>query len=304
LIVEEISVILVHDSFGGAMREVTTAVIGGTGLYQMEGLDPLDRIDITTPFGNPSDSITVLSFNGKDVAFLPRHGSGHRYLPTEIPVKANIWALKKLGIQRIISFSAVGSLKEEIRPRDIVVPDQIIDRTRSRENSFFGEGIVGHVSFADPFCPELRTALCNAVGSLAHPSHSGGTYVCMEGPLFSTRAESNLYKSWGGSVIGMTAIPEAKLAREAEICYALVALTTDYDCWKEGEEDVTIDIVVENMRATTKAAQDIIKAAVGLIPQCRTCGCQEAARYAIVTERERIPSTAKEKLDIFYGKYF
>ena len=286
------------------MREVKTAVIGGTGLYRMDGAQLLEKIDIDTPFGNPSDSISVCSLDGREVAFLPRHGVGHRYLPTEIPVKANIWALKKLGVRQIISFSAVGSLREEIHPRDIVIPEQIIDRTRSRENSFFGEGIVGHVSFADPFCPELRAVLCEAVSSLSHPSHIGGTYVCMEGPLFSTRAESNLYRSWGGWVIGMTAIPEAKLAREAELCYGLVALTTDYDCWKEGEDDVTLDIIVDNIKATTKAAQDIIKKIVSTIAEERTCGCGEAARYAIVTDSERIPEPVKKRLDIFYGKYF
>lgn len=286
------------------MREVKIAVIGGTGLYQMDGVEAVEQITVKTPFGSPSDAVTVLRFEGKEVAFLPRHGTDHRYLPTEIPVKANIWALKKLGVQRIISISAVGSLREEIHPRDIVVPDQVIDRTRSRENSFFGEGIVGHVSFADPFCFELRKLLCDTVGSLTYPSHTEGTYVCMEGPLFSTRAESNLYRTWGGSVIGMTAIPEAKLAREAEICYGLVALTTDYDCWKDGEEDVTIDIVVENIRATTRAAQDIIKAAVSRMPEDRTCGCNEAARYAIVTDKAGIPASVKKKLDILYGKYF
>ncbi|HUT65999.1 MAG TPA: S-methyl-5'-thioadenosine phosphorylase [Spirochaetota bacterium] len=286
------------------MREVKIAVIGGTGLYKMEGVGPVERIDIDTPFGSPSDSISVCSLDGRDVAFLPRHGVGHRYLPTEIPVKANIWALKRLGVRHIISISAVGSLKEEIHPRDIVIPDQIIDRTRDRDGTFFGDGIVGHVSFADPFCPELRTLLGDALSSLEHPYHKGGTYVCMEGPLFSTRAESNLYRSWGGSVIGMTAIPEAKLAREAEICFGLVALTTDYDCWNEGEDDVTIDIIVDNIMATTAAAQDIIKKAVSMIPEKRTCGCGEAARYAIVTDREKIPPAVKKKLDIFYGKYF
>ena len=286
------------------MTETKIAVIGGTGLYEMEGVTPVDTFDIDTPFGTPSDSITVVDLDGKNVAFLPRHGRGHRYLPTEIPVKANIWALKKLGVERIVAFSAVGSLRDQIRPRDIVVPDQIIDRTRSRENSFFGEGIAGHVPFADPFCPALRRVVAEIVASLPYPSHDEGTYVCMEGPLFSTRAESNLYRSWGGSIIGMTAIPEAKLAREAEICYSLITLVTDYDCWKQEEEDVTLDMVIENMRANTEAAKSILRKIVKRLPEDRTCGCAEAARYAIMTDRKLIPNPVKDKLDLFYGKYF
>ncbi len=286
------------------MREAKIAVIGGSGLYGMEGVTPVDTVDIDTPFGSPSDSITVIDFDGKGVAFLPRHGRGHRYLPTEIPVKANIWALKKLGVERIVAFSAVGSLKEKIHPRDIVIPDQIIDRTRSRDNSFFGDGIVGHVSFADPFCPDLRRIVQEIVASLSYPFHDNGTYVCMEGPLFSTRAESNLYRSWGGSVIGMTAIPEAKLAREAEICYSLITLVTDYDCWKQEEEDVTIDMVIENMRVNTEAARNVLRKIVDRLPDERTCGCSEAARYAIMTDKKLIPDSVKRKLDLFYGKYF
>ncbi|MBN2325453.1 MAG: S-methyl-5'-thioadenosine phosphorylase [Spirochaetes bacterium] len=286
------------------MRKVNIAVIGGTGLYGMDDSTTVGTFDIDTPFGNPSDSITVVDFDGKEVAFLPRHGRGHRYLPTEIPVKANIYALKKLGVERIVAFSAVGSLKEKIRPREVVVPDQLIDRTRSRDNSFFGDGIVGHVSFADPFCPDLGRTVREIVASLPYPSHDGGTYVCMEGPLFSTRAESNLYRSWGGSVIGMTAIPEAKLAREAEICYSLITLVTDYDCWKLEEEAVTIDMVIENMRANTEAARAILKEIVARLSDDRTCGCAEAARYAIMTDKKLIPGSVKRKLDLFYGKYF
>jgi 5'-methylthioadenosine phosphorylase len=286
------------------MREVKIAVIGGTGLYGMEGSTPVGTFDIDTPFGRPSDSITVIDFDGKNVAFLPRHGRGHRFLPTEVPVKANIWALKKLGVERIVAFSAVGSLKEEIHPRDIVVPDQIIDRTRSRDNSFFGDGIVGHVSFADPFCPDLGRIVREIVASISFPFHDKGTYICMEGPLFSTRAESNLYRSWGGAVIGMTAIPEAKLAREAEICYSLITLVTDYDCWKQEGEDVTIDMVIENMRANTEAARNILKEIVARLPGDRTCACAEAARYAIMTDKKLIPGSVKHKLELFYGKYF
>ncbi|MCD6396690.1 MAG: S-methyl-5'-thioadenosine phosphorylase [Spirochaetaceae bacterium] len=286
------------------MDSVRIAVIGGTGLYKIEGIKIKDEIDIETPFGKPSDKITVASFDGANVAFLPRHGVGHRFLPTEIPVKANIWALKKIGVERIIAVSAVGSLKEEISPRDIVIPDQIIDRTKSRDNSFFGDGIVGHVAFADPYCNDLRAILLNTVRELGYKVHFGGTYICMEGPLFSTRAESNLYRSWGGSVIGMTALPEAKLAREAEICYGMLAFPTDYDCWKEDEEDVTIEMVVENLKANTSAAQEIIKKVIKSIPEKRTCICKDAAKYAIITDPAAIPKETKNKLDLFYGKYW
>ena len=288
------------------MDNVKIAVIGGTGLYKIEGIgiEIKEEIDINTPFGKPSDKITIANIDGINVAFLPRHGVGHRFLPTEIPVRANIWALKKLGVERIIAVSAVGSLKEEIKPRDIVIPDQIIDRTKSRTNSFFGNGIVGHVSFADPFCNDLRKILLDTVNDLGYNVHYGGTYICMEGPLFSTRAESNLYRSWGGSVIGMTAIPEAKLAREAEICYGMLAFSTDYDCWKEDEEDVSIEMVVENLRANTNAAQDIIKKVIKSVPETRTCLCKEAAKYAIITEPKFIPSDIKQKLELFYGKYW
>ncbi|UCB45983.1 MAG: S-methyl-5'-thioadenosine phosphorylase [Spirochaetota bacterium] len=286
------------------MRQVRIAVIGGTGLYQMDEKSIIDTVDIDTPFGKPSDSIKVIRYNDREVAFLPRHGTGHHFLPTEIPVKANIWALKKLGVERIIAVSAVGSLKEKIKPRDIVIPDQIIDRTRSRDNSFFGNGIVGHVSFADPVCSHLKTILHDTAMSISKKVHNNETYVCMEGPLFSTRAESNLYQSWGGGIIGMTAIPEAKLAREAEICYALMALTTDYDCWKEDEDDVTIDIVVGNLKASTKTAHAIIKKAVEKIPEERKCQCSDAAQYAIITAKHMIPASIKKKLDILYGKYW
>jgi 5'-methylthioadenosine phosphorylase len=286
------------------MESVKLAFIGGTGLYRIEGMEIIDSVDIDTPFGKPSDSIVISSFKGKRAAFLPRHGVGHRFLPSEIPVKANIWALKKLGVQKVIAISAVGSLREEIRPRDLVVPDQLIDRTRLRSSSFFGKGIVGHVSFADPFCKELSEALFEAAKSSGYSVHKGGTYVCMEGPAFSTRAESRLYCSWGGSIIGMTAIPEAKLAREAELCYAILALCTDYDCWKEDEADVTIEMVMENLRANTEAAQVIIKRLIETINQDIPCSCQEAAKYAIITAKEYIPEDVRKPLELFYGKYW
>ncbi len=286
------------------MEKVKLAFIGGTGLYQMEGMETVENIDIDTPFGKPSDRILIVRFKGKKIAFLPRHGVGHRFLPSEIPVKANIWALKKLGVQKVVAISAVGSLKEEIRPRDMVIPDQLIDRTRSRPSTFFGNGIVGHVSFADPFCAELSGILYEAARSSGYRVHRGETYVCMEGPLFSTRAESRLYRSWGGGIIGMTALPEAKLAREAELCYAILALCTDYDCWKGTEEDVTIEMVVENLRANTKAAQVVIKRLIESVYDDEPCRCQEAAKYAIITGKDHIPEEVRKSLELFYGKYW
>lgn len=286
------------------MEKAGLAIIGGTGHYQMEDFKILDNIDMNTPFGKPSDVITLALYRDKVIAFLPRHGAGHRLLPSEIPVKANIWALKKIGVERIIAVSAVGSLKEKIKPRDTVIPNQIIDRTKVRANSYFGNGIVGHLSFADPFCIELSNILYKTAKSLEYKVHRDETYVCMEGPLFSTRAESNLYRSWGGGIIGMTILPEAKLAREAEICYAIIAMSTDYDCWKEGEEDVTIEIVIENLKATTDAAKNIIKKALDEIPEKRECPCKDAARYAIITDKKLIPPSIKESLGLFYGKYW
>ena len=286
------------------MAEAKIAIIGGTGLYSIEGAKVVDSVDIDTPFGKTSDCITLAKIGDSTVAFLPRHGVGHRHLPSEIPVKANIWALKYLGVERIISVSAVGSLKEEIRPRDVVIPGQIIDRTKVRPNSFFGNGVVGHVSFADPFCPVMSGLLYETGIQLGHAAHRNETYVCMEGPLFSTRAESRLYRSWGGGVIGMTAVPEAKLAREAEICYAMIALSTDYDCWKEGEEDVTIEMVFDNLKKAQGAAKEMIRAAIGRVPAERSCACGSAARFAIATDKNLIPGQAKKELELFYGKYW
>ena len=286
------------------VKEVKLAFIGGTGLYQIDGLEIVDSVDIDTPFGNPSDSIKIARFGDRKAAFLPRHGVGHRYLPTEIPVKANIWALKKIGIEKIIAVSAVGSLKEEIRPRDIVIPNQIIDRTKQRPSTFFGDGLVAHLSFADPFCSDLSDLLYTTVKDLGYPVHRDETYVCMEGPIFSTRAESNMYRSWGGGVIGMTAIPESKLAREAELCYALIAMSTDYDCWKEDEEDVTIEMIVQNLQANTAAAQSVIKKLMETVQDDVTCACQEAAQFAILTDPKLIPEDVKNKLALFYEKYW
>ncbi len=286
------------------MENVRIGVIGGSGIYEIENLEIIDEIVVATPFGLPSEKITIGKFSDSElIAFLPRHGKGHRYLPTEVNSKANIWALKSIGVERIISISAVGSLKEEIHPGDIVIPDQIIDRTKSRPNSYFGDGIVGHVPFAEPFCPIMREVLIETVKELGFKYHDKGTYVCMEGPLFSTKAESFLYKSWGASLIGMTALPEAKLAREAEICYATIALPTDYDCWRESEESVTVEMVVKQMMENVKKAKEIIKKVVNKIPVERNCFCKDAAANAIMTSPEYIPFETYKKLELFYGKY-
>jgi len=287
-----------------AMKEVKLAFIGGTGLYQIDGLEIVDSVDIDTPFGKPSDNIIIAQLGNRKAAFLPRHGVGHRFLPSEIPVKANIWALKKIGVEKIVAVSAVGSLKEEIQPRDLVIPNQIIDRTRQRQNTFFGDGLVAHLGFADPFCKDLSELLYTTVKDLGYRVHHKETYVCMEGPIFSTRAESNMYRSWGGGVIGMTAIPESKLAREAEMCYALIALSTDYDCWKEDEEDVTIEMIIENLKANANAAQSVIKKLMETVSDEGTCACQEAAQFAILTDKNLIPEDVKKKLALFYEKYW
>ncbi|MDY6916760.1 MAG: S-methyl-5'-thioadenosine phosphorylase [Chloroflexota bacterium] len=285
------------------MTEARIGVIGGSGLYEMEGLANVEEVKPKTPFGEPSDTIVVGELEGSSVAFLPRHGRGHFILPTEVPSQANIYALKSLGVEWIISISAVGSLKEEIHPLDLVIPDQLIDRTRSRVNTFFGGGLVAHVGFADPFCPVLGDILYRAAVETGATVHKGGTYVVMEGPLFSTRAESYLYRSWGASVIGMTALPEAKLAREAEICYATVACATDYDCWHEAEESVTIEMVVARLQQNVSRAKQIVRTAVSRIPQERGCGCPEALKNAIITNPDKIPEERKKELALLLGKY-
>jgi 5'-methylthioadenosine phosphorylase len=289
------------------MAEAKLGVIGGSGLYEVEGLSDVKEIRVKTPFGDPSDSIMLGTLGKTRVAFLPRHGRGHRILPSELPARANIWALKSLGVEWIISVCAVGSLREDIQPLDIVIPDQVIDRTKSRPNTFFGEGIVVHCTFADPFCPVLSRLLYQAAYDKAGASvprvHPNGTYLAMEGPFFSTKAESNLYRSWGASIIGMTAIPEAKLAREAEICYATIACVTDYDCWHEIHESVTIDMVISNLKRTLEAAKEIIRKASARLPRRRECGCAVALKDAIITSRELIPPEKKEELALLIGKY-
>ncbi len=285
------------------MGEQVLGIIGGSGLYNIEGIKDVKAVSIDTPFGKPSDSFMVGTLEGRKVVFLPRHGRGHTILPSELNFRANIYGMKKLGVEHIIAVSAVGSMKEEIKPLDIVIPDQFFDRTRGRISTFFGEGIVGHVSFADPICGVLADTLFNTTKSLGVRVHKGGTYLCMEGPLFSTRAESNVYRQWGVSVIGMTNLQEAKLAREAEICYSTLAMATDYDCWHVSEEAVTLEMIISNLNKNAETAKRILKAAIPKIEQKRTCACVTAAQNAIVTQKDLIPENTKKKLDVIFGKY-
>jgi len=285
------------------MPQAKVGVIGGTGLYDIAGLTDIEEVDINTPFGKPSDAIIIGKLEGVGVAFLPRHGRGHHLSPTEVPSRANIYALKSLGVEHIIAINSAGSFKSEIKPGDLVIPDQLIDRTRSRVSSFFGGGIVAHIPFAEPFCPALSQILYQAAGEVGASVHQGGTYVVMEGPAFSTRAESRLYRSWGADIIGMTALPEAKLAREAEICFAIIGCVTDYDSWHERHEPVTIDVVLNTQRQNVDTAKKIIKLAVSRIPQKRHCECATALKTAIVTASEAIPAEQKKKLRLLIGKY-
>jgi 5'-methylthioadenosine phosphorylase len=277
------------------------AVIGGSGVYDVSMLDNVKEVEINTPFGKPSDAITLGSFGDINVAFLPRHGKGHRISPSKLNSRANIIALKKLGVKRIISASAVGSLKLELKPLDIVIPDQIFDRTRIRDSTFFEDGIVVHIGFADPFCPEMNSILADITGGLGYSVHRKGTYVCMEGPQFSTRAESKVYQKLGFDIIGMTALPEAKLAREAEMCYSIIATVTDYDVWHE--EDVTIETVIENAMKNEEAVRNVIKEAITKIPLERNCVCANALSGAILTAPDKIPVETKKKLGDLIGKY-
>ena len=286
----------------------TIGVIGGSGLYEIEGLTTVEEVRVDTPFGAPSDAYITGQLGDVKMVFLPRHGRGHRFTPSEINYRANIHGMKQLGVEWILSVSAVGSMREEIRPGDIVVVDQFIDRTKNREATFFGEGVVGHVGFGDPVCHALHEVLwgvasveCEKAGSRAH---KGGTYVVMEGPAFSTRAESRLYRSWGVDVIGMTNLPEAKLAREAEICYASIALSTDYDCWHETEEDVSVAAVMEVVKKNVALARAIVKNAALRIGATRSCACTHAAAHAVMTAPEAIPDAARARLDLIIGKYF
>ena len=283
---------------GGSAK---VGVIGGSGFYEL--LSDARELAIETPFGAPSDSFFVGQISGVDVAFLPRHGRGHRILPGEINYRANIWGMKALGVQYLLSASAVGSLREELAPLDIVVPDQLFDRTRDRPSTFFGDGVVVHVGFADPFCATLSQAILAAGHAVDATMHSGGTYVCMEGPQFSTRAESRAYRQLGFDIIGMTNLQEAKLAREAELCYATMALVTDYDCWFEGEEDVTLEQVLSNVKRNVETAQAIVRKIVPALDLECDCGCRHAVEFAINTPADLIPEATRQKLDLLIGKY-
>ena len=285
------------------MQQAEIGIIGGSGLYSMPGLTKIHEERVSTPFGDPSDAFVLGELEGRKVAFLARHGRGHRLLPTELPFRANIYAMKKLGVDRILSMSAVGSLKEEHAPGHFVIPDQFIDRTFARIATFFGDGIVGHVTFGDPVCGTVARVITDACTSEGVTAKPKGTYVCMEGPQFSTRAESNLYRSWGADVIGMTNLQEAKLAREAEICYATAAMVTDYDCWREGHDDVTVEQIVAVLNQNAANACRVIKAAVAAMPRERSCACKSALQYAVLTSREAIPAATREKLDLLLGKY-
>jgi 5'-methylthioadenosine phosphorylase len=285
------------------MANPIIGVIGGSGLYQMAGLQRVREVAVKTPFGKPSDRLVRGQLGKAELIFLPRHGKGHRWLPSEINFRANIFALKKLGVERIISVSAVGSLRENIAPGDVLVPDQFIDRTTQRPSTFFGKGLVAHVSLADPFCPWLSTLLVQAAQAENATVHRGGTYLCMEGPQFSTRAESQLYRSWKAHIIGMTNLQEAKLAREAEICFGTLALATDYDCWNENAGDVAIEHVLAVLQKNVDLAQRTIRRAVGELTAARDCGCASALKNAIITDRSRIPKKLKTALRPIIGKY-
>uniref|UniRef100_Q01QU9 S-methyl-5'-thioadenosine phosphorylase n=1 Tax=Solibacter usitatus (strain Ellin6076) TaxID=234267 RepID=Q01QU9_SOLUE len=279
-------------------------IIGGSGLYHMPGFEAQEEANITTPFGSPSDNYVLGTLGGRHVAFLARHGRGHRISPSELNFRANIYGMKSLGVERIISLSAVGSLKEEHRPQDFVIPDQFFDRTRGRISTFFGEGLVAHISFADPVCPEMSDVVEAACARAGVNAKRGGTYLCMEGPAFSTKAESNVYRSWGMDVIGMTNLQEAKLAREAEICYVSVAMVTDYDCWHPEHDAVTVNDIIANLVKNAENACRVVAEAVAAAPHARSCKCGSALAHAILTDRGAVPEATKQKLGILIAKYF
>jgi len=285
------------------LAQAEIGIIGGSGLYNMPGLTDIHEVPQDTPFGAPSDPYVLGTLERKKVAFLARHGRGHRLMPSELNFRANIYAFKQLGVERILSVSAVGSLKEEHKPLEFVIPDQFVDRTRHRVDTFFGNGVVAHVSFADPVCPQLSetvTAACKKAGVVGK---RGGTYICMEGPQFSTKAESNLYRSWGMDVIGMTNLQEAKLAREAEICYVTIAMVTDYDCWHPHHDSVTVDQIVAVLNINAEHACSVVREAVAAMPKDRACKCGSALAHAIITDRTKIPQAAKDRLKLILGKY-
>lgn len=281
----------------------TIGIIGGSGLYHMPGFEAEREHEIDTPFGSPSDAYIVGKLAGKEVAFLARHGRGHRLSPSELNFRANIWGMKSLGVERIIALSAVGSLKEEHKPLDFVLPDQFVDRTRGRISTFFGEGMVAHVSFAHPICPQLAQVAHQAAQSVGVNAKLGGTYLCMEGPAFSTLAESNLYRSWGMDIIGMTNLQEAKLAREAELCYTTVAMVTDYDCWHPDHDAVTVNDIIAVLTKNAENACKLVAAAVAAMPAQRECKCGSALAHALITDKKTVPDATREKLELIIGKY-
>jgi 5'-methylthioadenosine phosphorylase len=285
------------------LAEAQIGIIGGSGLYHMPGLTDVREVQQKTPFGDPSDVFVLGTLEGRKVAFLARHGRGHRLLPTELNFRANIYAFKQLGVERILSVSAVGSLKEEHKPLDFVIPDQFFDRTRHRVDTFFGDGIVAHIAFADPICPQLSQVIAGACSQAGVTSKSGGTYLNMEGPQFSTKAESNLYRSWGMDVIGMTNLQEAKLAREAEICYVTVAMVTDYDCWHPHHDSVTVDQIIAVLVKNAENAAKVVRYSVAAMPSERACKCGSALAHAILTDRDKIPAATRQKLNLILDKY-
>jgi 5'-methylthioadenosine phosphorylase len=285
------------------LSQAEIGIIGGSGLYSMPGFTDAKELRQRTPFGDPSDAYVLGTLGGRKVAFLARHGRGHRILPSELNFRANIYGFKQLGVERIVSVSAVGSLKEEHKPLDFVIPDQFFDRTRHRIDTFFGDGIVAHVSFADPICAEMAAVVQSACNKAGVTGKRGGTYLCMEGPQFSTKAESNVYRSWGMDVIGMTNLQEAKLAREAEICYVTVAMVTDYDCWHPHHDSVTVDQVVAVLLKNADNACKVVRETVAALPEGRSCKCGSALAHAILTDRDKIPAATREKLKLILGKY-
>ena len=285
------------------MRQRKIGVIGGSGLYAMPGLENVREVALDTPFGAPSDVFIEGTLHGREMVFLPRHGRGHRIAPSALNFRANIYGLKQLGVESIISVSAVGSMREDIHPGDLVLPDQFFDRTRSRISTFFDQDVVVHVAFADPVCKVLANAMHTAASETSATVHFGGTYICIEGPQFSTRAESQIYRQWGVDVIGMTNLPEARLAREAELCYATLALATDYDCWHESSEDVDIESILTILQHNVELAQDVIARTVEKLPHERSCPCCTALQYAVITAPDLIPEAAKERLGLLIGPY-
>ena len=285
------------------MPQAEIGIIGGSGLYSMPGLTKIKEVRLRTPFGQPSDAYVLGTLEGRKVAFLARHGRGHRILPSELNFRANIYGFKQLGVERILAVSAVGSLKEEHKPTEFVIPDQFFDRTRHRVDTFFGKGIVAHVSFADPICGELAGIMQAACKSATVIGKRGGTYVCMEGPQFSTKAESNVYRGWGMDVIGMTNLQEAKLAREAELCYVTVAMVTDYDCWHPHHDSVTVDQIVAVLMKNAENACNVVRHAVAAMPKDRGCKCGSALAHAILTDRKKVPAATRQKLKLILDKY-